>query len=105
PRPGRHPRQGIAGEAAGAGARRLRAAVGRRGGPAEEGGTPGGQGAEAMSEPHDPNAPSDVSSVPADSLDAGLAAGFGRQAARPRPGATDAPPLLLSEPQGAPTHP
>jgi len=33
-----------------------------------------------MSEPHDPNAPSDVSSVPAGSLDAGLAAGFGRQA-------------------------
>src|SRR5262249_13110279 len=66
---------------------------------AEEGGTPGGQGAEVMSEPHDPNAPSDVSSVLADSLEAGLAAGFGRpaQGRRPGPGAPQGPVLLKEE--------
>ena len=32
-----------------------------------------------MNEPHDPNETVEVSSAPADSLDAGLAAGFGRR--------------------------
>ena len=37
-----------------------------------------------MNEPHDPNRTVDVSSVPADSLDAGLAAGFGKPSEAPR---------------------
>lgn len=42
-----------------------------------------------MNEPHDPNQTADFSSVQGDSLDAGLAAGFGRPA--------DGPGSVLSE--------
>src|SRR5262249_5743656 len=104
PRPGGPPRRARPGQAVGPGAGGVRATVGRRGGLAEEGGTPGGQGAEAMSEPPDPDAPSDVPSVPADSLEVGLAAAFGRQAAGTRPGAADARPVLLREPEGDSDH-
>jgi serine/threonine-protein kinase len=49
-----------------------------------------------MNEPHDPNLTVDESSVPADSLDAGLAAGF----APPRSSLGDMRPVLLKEAQG-----
>jgi serine/threonine-protein kinase len=50
-----------------------------------------------MTEPHDPNRTVDVPSIPAaDSLDAGLAAGFGR-AEPPRSSLADMRPVLLKE--------
>src|SRR5689334_821631 len=57
-----------------------------------------------MNEPHDPNRTIDVPSVPADSLDAGLAAGFGRPLA-PR-SSLDASqrPVLLPEVKGESDH-
>jgi tetratricopeptide (TPR) repeat protein len=60
-----------------------------------------------MNEPHDPNRTVDVPSAPADALDAGLAAGFGRPAEGPssvlaglRQSLGDLRPLLLKEAQG-----
>jgi serine/threonine-protein kinase len=53
-----------------------------------------------MNEPHDPNRTVDVSSVLADSLDAGLAAGF----AAPRSSLGDLPPVLLKEAEGESAH-
>jgi tetratricopeptide (TPR) repeat protein len=60
-----------------------------------------------MNESHDPNRTVDVPSDPADSLDAGLAAGFGRPADGPgsvlsalRPSLGDLRPVLLREAQG-----
>ena len=60
-----------------------------------------------MTEPHDANETADVSSPPADSLDAGLAAGFGRPAdtpARPRSSLGASRPMLLSEAEGESGH-
>jgi serine/threonine-protein kinase len=64
-----------------------------------------------MNEPHDPNRTVDVPSVPADSLDAGLAAGFGRRAEGPssvlaglRDSLGDLRPVLLKEAQGESAH-
>src|SRR6516164_2016655 len=64
-----------------------------------------------MNEPHDPNCTVDVPSVPADSLDAGLAAGFGRLAdgpvsvlARLRDSLGDLRPVLLKEAEGESAH-
>ena len=60
-----------------------------------------------MTEPHDANETADVSSPPADSLDAGLAAGFGRPAdtpARPRSSLGDLRPMVLKEAQGESAH-
>jgi serine/threonine-protein kinase len=57
-----------------------------------------------MNEPHDPNRTVDVpSSTPADSLDAGLAAGFGR-ATPPRSSLGDMRPVLLKEAEGDSAH-
>jgi serine/threonine-protein kinase len=57
-----------------------------------------------MNEPHDPNRTVDVpSSIPADSLDAGLAAGFGR-AAPPRSSLGDLRPVLLKQAEGESDH-
>ncbi len=58
-----------------------------------------------MNEPHDPNRTVDVPSVPADSLDAGLAAGFARPAEAPR-SSLDASqrPVLLHEAKGESDH-
>jgi serine/threonine-protein kinase len=53
-----------------------------------------------MNEPHDPNRTVDHSSAPADSLDAGLAAGFGP----PRSGLADMRPVLLKEAEGDSAH-
>jgi serine/threonine-protein kinase len=47
-----------------------------------------------MNEPHDPSRREDVPSTPADSLDAGLAAGFGKQAPRSSLDASQRPVLL-----------
>jgi hypothetical protein len=47
-----------------------------------------------MNEPHDPNQTADIPSVPADSLDAGLAAGFGRPADGPGSVLADLRPSL-----------
>ena len=64
-----------------------------------------------MNEPHDPNCTVDIPSVPADSLDAGLAAGFGRLAngpvsvlARLRDSLGDLRPVLLKEAEGESAH-
>ncbi len=64
-----------------------------------------------MNEPHDPNQTADVPSVEADSLDAGLAAGFGRPADGPgsvlsalRRSLGDLRPVLLREAQGESAH-
>jgi serine/threonine-protein kinase len=58
-----------------------------------------------MNEPHDPNRTVAVPSTPADSLDAGLAAGFGRPVKTPR-SSLDAShrPLLLKEADGESAH-
>jgi hypothetical protein len=58
-----------------------------------------------MSDPHDPNQTVDESSVAADSLDAGLAAAFGRPAQAPR-SSLDASqrPVLLREAKGESAH-
>ena len=53
-----------------------------------------------MTDPHDPNRTVDVPSTPADSLDAGLAAGFGR----PRSSLGDMRPPLLKEAEGESAH-
>ena len=57
-------------------------------------------GEEALSEPHDPHRPVDVPSVPADSLDAGLAASFGP----PRSSLGDLRPVRLQEAEGESDH-
>ena len=64
-----------------------------------------------MNEPRDPNPTVDVTSVPADSLDAGLAAGFGRPADGPssvlaglRDSLGDLRPVLLKEAEGESAH-
>src|SRR5215470_8856272 len=56
-----------------------------------------------MKEPHDPNRTVDIPSAPADSLDAGLAAGFGR-AEPPRSSLGDLRPILLREAEGESAH-
>jgi serine/threonine-protein kinase len=56
-----------------------------------------------MNAPKDLNQTVDVPSVEADSLDAGLAAGFGR-AEPPRSSLGDLRPVLLKEPDGESTH-
>jgi hypothetical protein len=57
-----------------------------------------------MNEPHDPNRTADVPSVPADSLDAGLVAGFGKSAHGPRSSLGDMRPVLLKEAEGESAH-
>jgi hypothetical protein len=57
-----------------------------------------------MNEPRDPNRTVDEPSVPADALDAGLAAGFGRPAVPPRSRLGDMRPLLLKEAEGESAH-
>jgi serine/threonine-protein kinase len=56
-----------------------------------------------MNEAHDHNRTVDEPSVPADSLDAGLAAGFGR-AEPPRSSLGDMQPVLLQEAEGESAH-
>jgi tetratricopeptide (TPR) repeat protein len=58
-----------------------------------------------MNEPHDPNRTVDVPSTPDSSLDAGLAAGFGRSGQTPR-SSLDASqrPVLLKEAEGNSAH-
>ena len=58
-----------------------------------------------MNEPHDPSVTADIpaSSLPPDSLDAGLAAGFGRPAA-PRSSLGNLRPVLLKEAEGESAH-
>jgi serine/threonine-protein kinase len=53
-----------------------------------------------MNEPHDPNRTVEVPSTPADSLDGGLAAGFGP----PRSSLGDLRPVLLKEAEGNSAH-
>jgi hypothetical protein len=62
------------------------------------------RGAKAMNEAHDPNRTVDGPSEPADSLDAGLAAGFGRPAVAPRSSLGDMRPPLLKEAAGESAH-
>jgi serine/threonine-protein kinase len=64
-----------------------------------------------MNEPHDPNQTADLPSVEADSLEAGLAAAFGKPAEGPisvlsglRPSLGDVRPVLLREAQGESAH-
>jgi tetratricopeptide (TPR) repeat protein len=64
-----------------------------------------------MNEPHDPSRTVDIPSIPADSLDAGLAAGFGRPADGPgsvlaglRESLGDLRPVLLKEAEGESAH-
>jgi serine/threonine protein kinase/Tfp pilus assembly protein PilF len=64
-----------------------------------------------VSEPRDPNQTADITSEPADSLDAGLAAGFGRQAGGPgsvlsgmRESLGPLQPVLLREAEGESAH-
>src|SRR5262249_9991259 len=64
-----------------------------------------------MNQPHDPNRTVDSPSTPADSLDAGLAAGFGRPADGPgsvlsglRESLGDLRPILLREAEGESAH-
>jgi hypothetical protein len=64
-----------------------------------------------MNEPHDPNRTVDVPSIPADSLDAGLAVGFGPPADGPgsvlsglRDSLGDLRPVLLGEAEGESAH-
>src|SRR5262245_50207308 len=65
-----------------------------------------------MNEPHDPNCTVEGSSVPADSLEAGLAAGFGRPPtegpssvlARMRDSLGNLRPVLLKDAQGESAH-
>jgi serine/threonine-protein kinase len=58
---------------------------------------------ETMNEPHDPNRTVDVPWAPADSLDAGLAAGFG-PAGPPRSSLGAMRPVLLKEAEGESAH-
>jgi serine/threonine-protein kinase len=69
------------------------------------------RGDNAMNQPNDPNRTVDVPSVPADSLDVGLAAGFGRPADSPgsvlaglRESLGALPPVLLKEAEGESAH-
>ena len=62
------------------------------------------RGDPAMNEPHDPNRTVDDPPAPADSLDAGLAAGFGRPAEAPRSSLGDQRPVLLKEAEGESDH-
>jgi tetratricopeptide (TPR) repeat protein len=58
-----------------------------------------------MNEAHDANRTVDIPSAPADSLDAGLAAGFGRPVEAPRSSLDESQrPLLLKEVQGESAH-
>jgi serine/threonine-protein kinase len=57
-----------------------------------------------MHDPHDPNLTIDIPSVPADSLDAGLAAGFGKPPQGPRSSLADMRPVLLKEAEGESAH-
>jgi serine/threonine-protein kinase len=57
-----------------------------------------------MNEAHDPNRTADLSTAAADSLDAGLAAGFGRPAGAPRSSLGDMQPVLLKEAEGESAH-
>jgi serine/threonine protein kinase len=59
--------------------------------------------AQAMNEPYDPDVTADVPSIPTDSLDAGLAAGFGRPPA-PRSSLGDIRPVLLRDVEGDSGH-
>src|SRR5437868_7608023 len=63
-------------------------------------------GDQAMSEPHDHDRTADVPSAPADSLDAGLAAGFGRPAPEGPRSSLLGPmrPVLLKEAEGESGH-
>src|SRR5262249_5790810 len=62
-------------------------------------------GAEAMNEPHDDNRTASVPSAPADFLDAGLAAGFGRPAQAPRSSLDESQrPVLLKQAEGESDH-
>jgi tetratricopeptide (TPR) repeat protein len=68
-------------------------------------------GVRVENEPHDPNRTADVPSTPADSLDAGLAAGFGRPADGPgsvlaalRDSLGPLRPVLLREAEGESAH-
>src|SRR5262249_21191738 len=61
-------------------------------------------GDQAMSEPHDDNRTAEVPSAPADSLDAGLAAGFGRPAQGPRASLAPMRPVLLKQAEGESGH-
>jgi serine/threonine-protein kinase len=57
-----------------------------------------------MNEMHDPNLTANVASLPADSLDAGLAAGFGKIAQGPRSTLGVMRPVLLKEAEGESAH-
>ena len=57
-----------------------------------------------MNEMHDPNLTVDVTSVPADSIDAGLAAGSGKALQGPRSSLGDVRPVLLKEAEGESAH-
>ncbi len=57
-----------------------------------------------MNEPYDLNLTADLPSATADSLDAGLAAGFGRRAEAPRSSLGDQRPVLLKEAAGESNH-
>jgi eukaryotic-like serine/threonine-protein kinase len=57
-----------------------------------------------MNEPHDHNGTVDIPSAPGDSLDAGLAAGFGRPAEEPRSCPGEMRPVILKEVEGEKTH-
>src|SRR5215471_2644038 len=59
---------------------------------------------ETMNEMHDPNITADLASTPADSLDAGLAAGFGKIAQGPQSSLGDMRPVLLKEAEGESAH-
>src|SRR5262249_17123847 len=71
-------------------------------GVAQEGPDP--DGGQVMNEPHDPNRTVDIPSDASDSLDAGLAAGFGR--AEPPRSSLEASqrPVLLKEAEGESGH-
>ena len=57
-----------------------------------------------MNQPHDPNATADIPSAPFDSLDAGLAAGFGQRSEAPRSTPRTMRPVLLKEAEGESAH-
>src|SRR5262245_22361251 len=57
-----------------------------------------------MTQPLDPNVTADISSVPLDSLDAGVAAGFRRRAEAPHSSLGGLRPVLLKEANGESSH-
>src|SRR5262249_12038664 len=59
---------------------------------------------KTMNQSHDPNVTAEVPPAPADSLDAGLAAGFGRPVVAPRSSLGDTCPVLLREAEGESAH-